>query len=366
MPIIVALERAPNEILIASNSTIFEFNPWVMGSYDPSLSAYAPIAYIGSNFSGGSITDTNCVAGFDNIGFVVGTSSSLFNQFYLQVNSTEVPERIKGSISSILAQWGSQNGDISIWPNPFYGFNNASSNVSNVNTNSKYLTLVDGGEDFQNIPFHPLLRRIRNVDVIFAIDSSADTSTRWPNGTSMVATYNRSMKSLMGSTPFPPVPDQNTFINLGLNNRPAFFGCNSTNTTEHVPLVIYIPNAPYTFNSNVSTFDPTYNDSERNSIILNGYNVATMANSTLDTEWPACVACAILLKSFTQTSTAPPTKCQDCFNRYCWNGTTNPTTPTTYDPTLIVKSGAAAHLTSVSALMLAFFILFWAIVHLNC
>jgi lysophospholipase len=359
MPIIVADERAPNEVLIPSNTTVFEFNPWEMGSYDLSLSAYAPIAFTGSNFSGGSIYDSNCVTGFDNIGFVVGTSSSLFNQFYLQINSTDAPERVKSAISSILGQWGSQNGDISIWPNPFCGFND----ISGVDTCSKYLTLVDGGEDLQNIPFHPLLRRTRNVDVIFAIDSSADTSTNWPNGTSMVATYNRSL--ITKDTNFPPVPDQNTFINLGLNHQPIFFGCNSTNLTQQIPLVIYLPNTPFTFNSNSSTFDLSYSNSERNSIILNGYNVATRGNSSLDTEWPSCVACAILLRSFTRTNTAPPAKCQDCFHRYCWNGTTNPTVPSVYEPTLIVKTSAAIPLTSVIPLILTFIILFWTVVQVN-
>ena len=337
MPIVVTDERAPNQLIIPGNATIFEVNPWEIGSHDPTTFAYAPLEFTGSNFSGGIIPSGElCTVGFDNIGFVVGTSSSLFNQFFLQINSTNIPQALANAISNILAQWGEQNGDISLWPNPFYGFHND----TNLNSQSEILTLVDGGEDLQNIPFYPLLRPIRQVDVIFAVESSADTLTRWPNGTSMVATYNRSrLNEFQNSTSFPDVPDQNTFINLGLNEHPTFFGCDTQNSTQ-TPLVVYLPNAPISYYSNVSTFDLNYPVSDRNSIILNGYNVATQANSTLDSDWPACVGCAVLFRSFLRSGTTPPATCTQCFSKYCWNGTTNSTTPATYDPTIVVKSGA--------------------------
>jgi lysophospholipase len=196
--------------------------------------------------------------------------------------------------------------------------------------------LVDGGEDLQNIPLDPLLQPQRHVDVILALDSSADTTSRWPNGTSMVATYERNVRSSRtnSSLAFPSVPDQNTFVNLGLNNRPTFFGCNSSNITGSAPLVVYIPNAPYIYPSNVSTFDLQYNTSERNAIIENGYDVATLGNGTLDSDWPSCLACAILSRSFERTNTTIPDVCSTCFRNYCWNGTTNATTPGNYYPTL--------------------------------
>lgn len=118
-----------------------------------------------------------------------------------------------------------------------------------MHSSSTLLTLVDGGEDLQNIPFESLRQALRQVNVILALDSSADTSTRWPNGMSMVATYKGSLNSLRHSTclNFPPVPDQNTFIKLGLNSQPTFFGCNSPNVTGSAPLVVYIPIAPYIY-----------------------------------------------------------------------------------------------------------------------
>jgi hypothetical protein len=131
------------------------------------------------------------------------------------------------------------------------------------------------------------------VDVIFAIDSSADTVYHWPNGTSLVATYERSINAtgIENGTAFPHIPDQNTFVNLGLNKRPTFFGCNSGNMSGPSPLIVYLPNSPYIYNSNVTTFDPSYNNTERNAIVQNGYDVATMANGTTDSQWPTCGLC---------------------------------------------------------------------------
>jgi len=295
MPIIVALERPFGQLLVPSNSTVFEFNPWEMGSYDLGLSAFAPLKYVGSNFTNGSLPRSeDCVVGFDNAGFVMGTSSSLFNQAFLQMSQdSRAPDFLQQAINDTLKQLGDENRDIASWPNPFYRYNPS----NNTNANTTLLTLVDGGEDLQNIPLHPLILPERQVDVIFAVDGSADTTTSWPNGTALVATYSRSKNRFStDSSDFPQIPDQNTFINLCLNKRPSFFGCDANSSSG--PLIIYIPNAPYSFYSNFSTFDLEYSIEERNEIIRNGYNVATMGNGTVDSDWPTCVACAILSRSF--------------------------------------------------------------------
>ncbi|GFF64609.1 lysophospholipase 2 [Aspergillus lentulus] len=333
IPLVIADGRAPGEILVPANTTVFEFNPWEFGSWDESLSAFVSLEFLGSNFSKGTLpTGEKCVRGFDNAGFIMGTLSSLFNQAFLHINDTDAPPAVSNSISAILGRIGSENNDIAVYkPNPFYHYASQSKY-----TTSPSLTLVDGGEDLQNIPLDPLLQPQRHVDVILALDSSADTTTRWPNGTSMVATYERNVGSsgTNSGLPFPSMPDQNTFVNLGLNNRPTFFGCNSSNITGSAPLVVYIPNAPYIYPSNVSTFDLQYNTSERNAIIENGYDVATMGNGTLDSIWPSCLACAILSRSFERTDTTVPEICASCFRKYCWDGTTNATTPGDYYPTL--------------------------------
>ncbi|OXV08462.1 hypothetical protein Egran_03774 [Elaphomyces granulatus] len=333
MPLVVADGRNPNELLVGSNSTVFEFNPWEFGSFDPTIFGFVPLQYLGSKFDGGVIPpNESCVRGFDNAGYVMGTSSSLFNQFLLTINSTTLPNALKSKFSDILGAFGKDNEDIALYsPNPFFNYTNNTSLVANQTT----LHLVDGGEDLQNIPLHPLIQPERHVDVVFAIDSSADTNYNWPNGTALVATYERSLNStgIANGTAFSAIPDVNTFINLGLNSRPTFFGCNSSNMTSPTPLIVYIPNFPYGTFSNYSTFDLKYENDQRDAVILNGYDFATMGNATRDQNWPACVGCAMLSRSMERTQSTVPDICKQCFRTYCWNGTVNSTVPAEYNPT---------------------------------
>lgn len=330
MPLIVTDGRAPGEQLIPANTTVFEVSPWEIGSWDSSLYGFAPLEYVGSNFSAGAVPNgQQCIRGFDNAGFIMGTSSSLFNQIVIQFNTTvNLPSILENAINSLLEKLSAADNDIADWtPNPFYQFNEG----TNLNANSERLTLVDGGEDGQNIPLHPLIQPIRHVDSIFAVDSSADTDHYWPNGTSLVATYERSLSTMSNGTVFPSVPDQNTFVNLGLNTRPTFFGCNASNFTtgdQVPPLIVYLPNAYYSFMSNYGTFNLTYNNSVRDAIIENGYNGATQGNSSVASDWPVCVGCAMLARSFDRTNTQVPEACSQCFNQYCWNGTVSSEVPT--------------------------------------
>ncbi|KAK4864551.1 hypothetical protein LT330_009814 [Penicillium expansum] len=332
MPLVVADGRNPGELVVGSNSTVYEFNPWEFGTFDPTIFGFIPLKYLGSKFESGSLpSNESCIGGFDSAGFIIGTSSTLFNQFLLQINTTSLPSVVKNVFTDLLKKFDKAQDDIASYdPNPFYKYNEDSSPYAA----QQVLDVVDGGEDGQNVPLHPLIQPERHVDVIFAVDSSADTDYYWPNGTSLVATYERSLNSsgIGNGTAFPAVPDQNTFVNLGLSTRPSFFGCDSKNQTGPTPLVVYIPNAPYSYHSNISTFQLSTDDTERDNIILNGYEVATMGNSTLDGNWTACVGCAILSRSFERTGTTLPDICTRCFDRYCWNGTVNSTTPNSYNP----------------------------------
>ncbi|KAM3485498.1 hypothetical protein MY8738_001264 [Beauveria namnaoensis] len=358
MPFLLANGRSLTKTTIAStNSTVYEFTPWELGSSDPTLSGWVPLRYVGTVFKNGQVADQDkCVTGFDNAGFVMGTTSSIYTQSisYLKDNNKkyvpgDVPDfAIKTAAKLISALSDSNSYDIAEWsPNPFRGFNTA----TNRNANNSRLNLVDGGEDAQNIPFHPHLLPDRDVDVIFSYDSSSDTEYGWPDGSALVATYERSQQSAFKDTPFPSVPDKNTMRNLGFNTRPTFFGCNATNFTAHgsdvAPLVVWLPNHPYVYDGNLTTFTWTVNDGERAAIIDNGWAVATQLNATRDTEWPACVACAILARSFYRANATVPVQCTKCYDRYCWKGNTNTTTPKgPYDPTyygkpIIVNDNAA-------------------------
>jgi lysophospholipase len=339
-PIIIADSRAPGEKLISSNTTIFEFNPFEMGTWDPTAFGFVPLNHLGTNFTAGRVpSDDRCVVGFDNAGYLMGTSSTLFNQFILQLNDTDIPNALKDLIGGFLQDLGADNNDIADYtPNPFFHYNPE----TNPGASATRLTLVDGGEDLQNIPLHPLIQPTRNVDIIFAVDSSADTNYNWPNGTSLVATYERSIGNIANGTAFPSIPDVNTFVNLGLNTRPTFFGCDTSNftggSTITPPLVVYIPNSPYVVFSNISTFQFSTNNTQRDAIILNGFNVANMANGTRDETWPTCVACAILSRSLERTNTQTPQACTQCFDRFCWDGTLNATVPGDYNPTPLYQT----------------------------
>merc|ERR1711881_190092 len=268
----------------------------------------------------------------------------------LQINNTAIPDFLRNIFTNILTDLGEDNDDIAQWkPNPFYAYNNASSIATSLE-----LSLVDGGEDLQNIPLYPLIQPVRAVDVIFAVDSSADTTYSWPNGTALVATYERSLNATIANgTAFPSIPAQNTFVNLGLNNRPTFFGCNSSNTSSTTPLIVYLPNSPYTYHSNVSTFQLEYTKEQQYAIVQNGYNVATQGNGTRDSNWPTCVGCAILQRSLERTQTEIPQVCQDCFSQYCWDGRVDNSQPAQpYNPEYVLED-QAINATSAASGMLA-------------
>lgn len=327
-PIVVADGREPGTKILASNSTVFEFNPYEMGSWDPSLYAFTDLKYLGTNVTNGKNNGT-CVRGFDQAGFVMGTSSSLFNQFILQLNSTGVSGVVYDLATKILKKLEKSDDDIAIYsPNPFSGSKYGNSSIQK----AEWLTIVDGGEDGQNIPLEPQIIPERNLDVVFAMDNSADTDYSWPNGTSLIETFERQFNFQSNKTIFPYVPDTNTFINSGLVEKPTFFGCNASNLTslfddnldrkhQHIPpVIVYIGNYAHSYYSNTSTFKLSYDEDEVAGMIQNGYNTVTRQNSTLDSDWHTCVACAVVQRETERRGVSPTEQCKKCFEKYCWDG----------------------------------------------
>lgn len=330
-PIVVADGRTPGTYIISGNSTVFEFNAFEMGSWDPTLYQFTDVKYIGTETNDGKPTTNSCIAGFDNAGYVLGTSSSLFNQFVLQINTTSISSVLKDLISDLLQDLSEDENDIAVYkPNPFY---KSTLGLSNITSNDT-LYLVDGGEDLQNIPLYPLIQPERKLDVIFAYDNSADTDESWPNGTSLVASYERQFLSIGNGTVFPYVPDATTFRNLNLTSKPAFFGCDAKNLTSltkktnalasaiyDTPLIVYTANRPFTYWSNQSTFKLSYDEDEVRGMIQNGFETATRLNLTLDEDWPVCVGCAIIRREQERKGIEQSDQCKECFSNYCWDGT---------------------------------------------
>ncbi|PVH13643.1 uncharacterized protein CXQ87_001754 [Candidozyma duobushaemuli] len=328
-PIVVANGRTPGTEVISANSTVFEVSPYEIGSWDPSLQSFYQTKYLGTKAKEGENNGT-CVGGYDNAGFIMGTSSSLFNQFVLQINTTSLSSAIKSLVSSLLKKVSHEEDDIAVYqPNPFYDVSNATYR-SIVKNDTLYL--VDGGEDGQNVPLYPLIQPVRDVDVIFAYDNSADTDASWPAGLSLIKTYERQFEKQGNGSIFPYVPDSNSFINLNLTARPAFFGCDAKNLTSLLdddmeeddiyksPLIVYTANRPFTYYSNRSTFKLSYEQAEKVGMIKNGFEVASRLNSSLDDEWRACVGCAIIRREQERQGIEQSDQCKECFQQYCWDG----------------------------------------------
>ncbi|KAH8703405.1 lysophospholipase phospholipase [Talaromyces proteolyticus] len=360
LPLVVAdgqyFNKSADEVT-ALNDPVYEFSPWEFGTFDTLIYGFAPLEYLGSRFVNGVVPDNEtCVRGFDNAGFITGTSSDIWNSGGIDLAATlrqaisQTPTNtsegaqtvellsyaVKQYLSAVSSTNSTVNGPAAYQPNPFYQYNQDSF------AQDTRLTVVDGGENNEDIPLNPLIQRKRNVDVIFAVDSGQDTAETWPNGTTLIATYERTLGGFANDTSFPSIPDANTFVSLGLNTRPVFFGCNSSNLTAPAPLIVYLPNHLVTYPSNVSMYVTNFDTATRDAIILNGYNVATQSNSTVDFSWSTCVGCSVLSRSFDRTGTPVPSACSQCFQHYCWNGTTDDqTVPSSTSPS--ASSSPTAH-----------------------
>ncbi|KAK6538524.1 Lysophospholipase 1 [Orbilia ellipsospora] len=362
-PMWIAVGRSNGSKDIPRNATVFEVNPLEFGSHDPAINAFSQTKMLGSDYSEGKPEiGGKFINGFDNAAFVMGTSSSIFNQILIDLkrNNANVLGGgiIQDLVMSALEFLSKIEVDIADWaPNPFYNMK-LGTDVSA--TATKDLTLVDGSMDLENIPLNPLLCPHRGVDVIIAADNSADTvrssdgtPSNWPNGTSLIATYERFVNKFMSEgASFPEIPDVHTFVNKGFNSRPTFFGCDAKKFTgSPSPLLVYIPNAPYNVFSNVSTFKLSYEDEQRDMMIDNGYMAATQGNGVIDPEWPACVGCALIHREVERKGMPVTEQCQQCLKRYCWDGSRDTNMLQDYEPDLKLKPGMLAPFKNTTVVM---------------
>lgn len=370
-PIILSNLRSPGVGKSSVNSTIFEFTPFEFGSWD--LRTFANLKYLGSHLVNGLPSfhisgKTICFNNYDNAGFLTGTSSSLFNNVFIYIwklASSSSKDKYH-AIKAVLNLFGltSQQNDVdprkhpdyAIYsPNPFYRF--LPTQGSEV-FDKKQLYMVDGGEDGQNIPFQPFLQKQRQLDVIFALDSTSDKDG-WPNGAILENTslrYNNSNHSsslisinnnnkIVEIDIFPKIPPVETIELKGLNKKPTFFGCylenynirrelelNSsylTQINEYLPPIVgYYANQFYSYPSNTSTFKLKYSSNEATAIMQNSYNIMTYANSTIDPDYSQCVGCILLKREFDRRErslsllnnhSAIPNICKQCYSQYCYN-----------------------------------------------
>ncbi|EDO18854.1 hypothetical protein Kpol_1023p23 [Vanderwaltozyma polyspora DSM 70294] len=323
-PISVTDVRHPYSGITYMNSTIVEFNPFEMGSWDPSLNSFADVKFIGSDVSNGTaVNEGQCIAGFDNAGFVLGTSSTLFTPSMVEAVELILGNSTNTTVGELLISMiSNDNEDVALFaPNPFR--DSAFGSNSDLSSDPS-LFLADGGEDTIEVPLISLIQKQRDLDVVFAFDNSADTVDSWPNGTAMVGAYRRQFSEQGQDIAFPYVPDEETFVSEGLNKRPTFFGCDARNLTELSyipPLLIYVPNADYSFASNTSTLQLQYSEAESKALIQNGFEAATRGNLTDDSRFMGCVACAVMRRKQQSMNATLPAECNACLAEYCWTGT---------------------------------------------
>ncbi|GMM36386.1 hypothetical protein DASC09_037110 [Saccharomycopsis crataegensis] len=302
--------------LTSTDTTIIETNPFELGSWDPTLDAFTLVQYLGSNLTDGEPYDSqSCVEGFDNGGFIMASSSDVFN-----IPADDLGEELSGILANAIDGITTTSVDKAIYPNPFY---QSAYGTQDDFANDKYLYLVDGSEGGENVPVAPVTLTKRSTDLVLAFDNSADTSDNWPNGASIVSTYERQFSAIGAPYSFPYVPPTSTFLAKNFTHRPVFFGCDATNLTELSsipPLVVYIANSDYSFASNTKTLQLQYTDEQKLGMIQNGFEVVTRNNLTEDSNWATCVGCAAIRRAQERAGIEQSDVCQQCFTDYCWDG----------------------------------------------
>ncbi|KAJ7072397.1 phospholipase B [Mycena amicta] len=326
----------------SSNSTaalgpepiVYEITPFEFASYDPNLSAGMNLTYAGTHLTNGkSDNGSSCVTGFDQAGFIMGTSASLFNQIFDFANN-----KLQGFDSSDsntfiyilqrqLRSVRTRDDDVANWPNPFNGIKTSTFE----DASSTWLSLIDGASNGENVPYGPLFVNARGLDVIVTLENSADDPNNWPNGTGPIATASRLDKILRAShQQFPPIPQTAAdWISTGVRERATFFGCDPVQSPPEYPLVIILPNAPPITGddpvTNSGTFVLSY-PLKHTQLFLDQVHFNTISGftpnaNTPDPNFGLCLQCAAVDRARARTTPVPSrsTICTQCFKQYCYD-----------------------------------------------
>ncbi|KAJ7253343.1 lysophospholipase [Mycena haematopus] len=308
----------PGEVIPLSN-TKFEFNIFEFGSYDPSLSAFIPMQNLGT------VNTSSCVVGFDQLAFVLGSTSDVFPEVNASAKYTpNAPLVLEFEASTAAIQelvphnQANIRLDSSLIPNPFAG------RPKFTEKNEKFLTLADGGIDGANIPFQPLLVKARGVQAIIALDASADTADSFADGTAMIVEAKR-VALFPGAYTFPQIPQTSAeFVAQNLTTQPTFFGCDEDND---VPMILYFANGAPPLGmppiTNASTSQLSFpNLALVQAIIDQAGEIVSRGRpqkgETRDNMFPVCVACALAERERSRLRMKRDYQCDVCFERYCY------------------------------------------------
>ncbi len=304
-------------------SASYDFTPYEFGSWDDGVASFTQTHSLGTNYNnGGPYPPGECMTGYDNLGYILGTSSNIL-AFACPKFLIESLEALHVKVWSAFLKLVDRvdnkftKYEYALFRNPFYQWANAGQVKD-----EKTLYLVDGAGAFRNVPLHPLLQPARNVDVIIAGDNSdgkanflEDEMDNMPTGLSMYNTYQQSLK--VGLNRMPYIPQVDVFKAQNLTKRPVFFGCWS----EKVVTIVWLPNmwyGPATANMEDSTLAadmPTdivhVHKGETDKYIENGVQIATRGG---DKGWAECLGCVMMKKMGSQL----PEGCDRCWQEYCY------------------------------------------------
>ncbi|KAF2398042.1 FabD/lysophospholipase-like protein [Trichodelitschia bisporula] len=287
----------------ADDATQYEFHPYEFGSWDGGIAAFTPTEYLGTQVNNGKpVKKDFCTRNYDNLGYILGTSSSKFNEGCGEALISVIASTLDPLVK--LTHNYTRRDLFAPYANPFRGYPGS----PKVSSQSE-LYLADGGQGKllstnQNNPIWPFLHR--NVDVLLVNDNSADTDDNWPNGTEIIHTYDQAKAA--GLTRMPFIPDQKTWTEKGLAKRATFFGCGRPDKMT----IVFMPNVGYSTESNLASSKFEYAKNETAAMIKNGAQIALQGG---DPEWPSCLSCAILSKA----TTSLPLVCKGCFEKHCYN-----------------------------------------------
>ncbi|GAV30257.1 hypothetical protein PMKS-003767 [Pichia membranifaciens] len=320
---------------------VFEINPFEFGSFSPYVGGFIPIEILGTILDAGlPFQSAHCTFDFDNAGFLTAASSNIL-EGYQEVlegflagdaNDTALADRLFGqNISASYAEMllDMVNSDINdtlfaLVDNPYY--NSSLASIDSSITENETLKLVDGGYFDESVPLDSFLAPVRQIDVVFAFDNSGQTDDNWPSGDSLFATEERWAESFPDDSFYELPSSVEEFVELGLNKKPVFFGCNGSSlvtdqnnpnaTVEYnvmKPLLVYIPNTNYTTFSNITDYEFSY--AERDAIVANGFEIA---QNDGEEDFAQCVGCAIIRRSEERAGIEISPFCNKCFSKYCF------------------------------------------------
>ncbi|KAG0680622.1 Lysophospholipase 1 [Pichia californica] len=345
-PIISATGGVDNNISDYSLN-VFEITPFEFGSFSPLVGGFIPIEILGTSLEAGLPSNfSSCTYDFDNVGFLTAASSNILADFqdiltgFLAGNETDIElvstilgQNITVQYAELILNLVNSNYNHTLFGivnNPFYE-TSLSSNNSDIEEFNE-LKLVDGGFFSESIPLDSYLAPVRSIDVVFAFDNSASSTDNWPDGDSLFATEERWFESYPNDNFYELPSSIEDFVELGLNKKPSFFGCNGSSLITDLnnpnatvefnimkPLIVYIPNNNITYMSNITNYQ--FSLEERDALVENGFE---LAQNDDEDDFAQCIGCAIIRRSEERADIELSPFCQSCFEKYCYTDSYTP------------------------------------------